>query len=244
MNQIRIGNTIIKNRKLKKITQTELADILGVSNRTVINWETGKCLPDYSLLLPLCNALDITINELLTEKKESNSKTTEEIIIEYLDRNRNQNIKEYQKLGKILLYGGTTLSFFTLFCLEPTFLEIVNMYPIIGMLLACWGFTYINRKYTFKKRFKLNILFFITFFLIVFGYDIIEVKMKNNIPRYQLTAIARLGITYIETPLYDAYSCYETEDKFTLIPATLKSYEDEEKIVHELKQKYCKELGE
>lgn len=249
MDQVKIGNIIAEKRKEKKLTQSELAEKLNISNRTIINWEKGKCLPDYSLLIPLCNNLDITINELLTGEKDSTKKTSEERIIEYLDRNRKQNIKEYQKLGKILLYGGIFLSLFSLLFLKPISPEIENMYPIIGMILATYGYSYINKKYTFKRRFKLNTLFFITFFLIIFGYDIIEVIFNNKIPRYQLTHISRFGISYIETPLYDAYYCYETDEefnkeKFTIIPASLKLYEDTEEVIHQLKQKYCKEVGE
>lgn len=66
MNQIKTGKFISDMRKKKSYTQRQLAEILGISDRTVSKWETGKGLPDVSLMLPLCDALDISINELLS----------------------------------------------------------------------------------------------------------------------------------------------------------------------------------
>ena len=64
MNQEKIGNYIKLKRKSKKITQEQLSEKLGVSNKAVSNWENGKNMPDLSLFKPLCEILDISINEL------------------------------------------------------------------------------------------------------------------------------------------------------------------------------------
>ena len=69
MDQEKIGKFIAKCRKAKKITQSELAEQLGVTNRSVSNWENGKNMPDLSLFKPLCEILEITINELLSGEK-------------------------------------------------------------------------------------------------------------------------------------------------------------------------------
>ena len=74
MDQIKIGKFIAKCRKDNKITQSELAEKLGVTDRAISNWENGKNLPDVSFFKPLCNELNITINDLLSgEKVEKNS---------------------------------------------------------------------------------------------------------------------------------------------------------------------------
>lgn len=65
MDQILIGNYLAKKRKEKNMTQSTLAERLSVSNKTISKWETGKCMPDYSIIVPLCQELDITIAELL-----------------------------------------------------------------------------------------------------------------------------------------------------------------------------------
>ena len=64
MNQKKIGLFIAKCRKRRKLTQLELAEILGVSDRSISNWENGVCLPDASLYRLLCDVLEISINEL------------------------------------------------------------------------------------------------------------------------------------------------------------------------------------
>ena len=69
MDQKKIGKFIQERRKLKELTQVELADKLGVSNRTISSWENGNSLPDYSMFQDLCNELDISINELLSGEK-------------------------------------------------------------------------------------------------------------------------------------------------------------------------------
>lgn len=72
MNQEVIGKFIAKCRKEKDMTQQELADRLGVTDRAVSHWENGRRLPDYSLIKELCSVLSISINELFSGEKISN----------------------------------------------------------------------------------------------------------------------------------------------------------------------------
>lgn len=69
MDQIKIGKFIAETRKLQKLTQKQLADTLSISDKTVSKWECGKGLPEVSLMLPLCNTLNITVNDLLSGEK-------------------------------------------------------------------------------------------------------------------------------------------------------------------------------
>ena len=66
MNQVKIGNYISKKRKEKNLTQEQLAEKLGVTDRAISNWENGKNMPDLSLFKPLCDELGISINELMS----------------------------------------------------------------------------------------------------------------------------------------------------------------------------------
>lgn len=69
-----IGKFIALKRKEKNLTQEQLAEKLGVSNKTVSKWETGKCMPDYSIVEVLCKELEITIAELMDgEEQEEKS---------------------------------------------------------------------------------------------------------------------------------------------------------------------------
>lgn len=66
MNQVEIGKFIAKCRKEKKLTQAQLAEKLDITDRAVSKWETGKSMPDSSIMLELCEILGITVNELLS----------------------------------------------------------------------------------------------------------------------------------------------------------------------------------
>ena len=102
MNQLATGKFIYQKRKQKNLTQEQLAEKLGVSNKTVSKWETGKCMPDYSVVKALCDELEITVAELMDgEKSEEKSVRTydEEQIMDLLKK-----IQDLEK-QKELLYG-------------------------------------------------------------------------------------------------------------------------------------------
>ena len=65
MNQANIGSYIARKRREKNLTQEQLAERLGVSNKTISKWENGKCMPNYSVIEALCQALSITLPELM-----------------------------------------------------------------------------------------------------------------------------------------------------------------------------------
>ena len=66
MDQIKIGKFISECRKKQNLTQAELADKLSITDRAVSKWETGRAMPDSSLMLELCEILKITVNDLLS----------------------------------------------------------------------------------------------------------------------------------------------------------------------------------
>ena len=65
MNQTAIGSYIARKRREQNLTQEQLAQQLGVSNKTISKWENGKCMPDYSIIQKLCEALHVTLPELM-----------------------------------------------------------------------------------------------------------------------------------------------------------------------------------
>ena len=72
MNSYVTGSTVKQLRETKKLTQTELAEKIGVSSKTVSKWETAKGLPDISLLQPLAQALNISVIELMNGEHITN----------------------------------------------------------------------------------------------------------------------------------------------------------------------------
>lgn len=71
MDQIKIGKFIADERKRKGYTQKQLSEKLAISDKTISKWERGNGFPEVSLLLPLCNELEITVNELLSGERVS-----------------------------------------------------------------------------------------------------------------------------------------------------------------------------
>lgn len=98
MDQIKIGKFISERRKLANLTQAQLADKLGITDRAVSKWETGKSLPDASIMLELCGILKITVNDLLSGEvvtMENYQKQSEEMLIEM--------VKEKEEKDRMLL---------------------------------------------------------------------------------------------------------------------------------------------
>ncbi len=88
MDQIKIGKFIASRRKEQGMTQAVLAKKLGISDRAVSKWETGKSMPDSGIMLELCGLLKINVNELLSG---------EGIMAESYDRRAEENLLEMRR---------------------------------------------------------------------------------------------------------------------------------------------------
>ena len=112
MNQLATGKFISRKRKEKNLTQEQLAEKLGVSNKTISKWETGKCMPDYSVVKPLCDELGITVAELLDgEESEEKSLRTydDEQIMDLLKRTQDLEKQKNLLYGILLIVMGIAL---------------------------------------------------------------------------------------------------------------------------------------
>lgn len=116
MNQEKIGKFIQELRKEKNLTQSDIAEKLGVTNRSISNWENGKCMPDLSLFKPLCEIFDISINELMSGEKISNDNyqsKLEENIINTID----EKTKYFDRTG-YLIFNTLGIVIFLVSCLS------------------------------------------------------------------------------------------------------------------------------
>lgn len=112
MNQLVTGKFISLKRKQKNMTQEQLAEKIGVSNKTISKWETGKCMPDYSVAKSLCEELEITVAELMDgEVSEEKSVRTydEEQILDLLRRTQELEKQKYMLYGIVLIVMGIAL---------------------------------------------------------------------------------------------------------------------------------------
>lgn len=135
MDQIKIGKFIAKMRKEQSYTQRQLADILGISDKTISKWETGNGLPEVSLMMPLCNSLHINVNELLSGERltvsEYKNKAEENMI------NLMQEKEESKKkiIISVIVCALTILSGVTMFVLSGA-LEIEIWLRILLLLIG------------------------------------------------------------------------------------------------------------
>lgn len=109
MDQIAIGRYIVRKRKEQNLTQEQLSEQLGVSNKTISKWENGKCMPDYSLIQKLCEALDVTLPELMDgEDAAENSVRVydDEQILDLLRRTQELERQKNTLYGLVLIVLG------------------------------------------------------------------------------------------------------------------------------------------
>lgn len=116
MDQEKVGKFIAECRKEKGLTQAQLAEKFGISNRAVSKWETGKSLPDASIMIDLSNYLGITVNELLTGERfdmEEYKEKAEQTIVE-VQKEKEQTKKNYKKAIIIILIFVLILTYLAL----------------------------------------------------------------------------------------------------------------------------------
>lgn len=132
MEQEMIGKFISACRKEKGLTQMQLAEKLNITNRAVSKWETGKSMPDVSLMLDLCSILGITVNELLSGERiimEDYQKRAEENLME-LQAKKEKAQGELNSILKILIV--TFSSFFVLNIVLNYFFPEINFNNLLG----------------------------------------------------------------------------------------------------------------
>lgn len=138
MNQEKIGTFISELRKEKSLTQEQLGEKLGVSQKSVSRWETGKNMPDISLLKPLSEELGITVSELIEgERKLDVNKAADESldqVIEYAIKSREQNVTLWNDINFITsVFGVLTIVLLVIgIVLQHLMLPLI----ILGILLV------------------------------------------------------------------------------------------------------------
>ena len=168
MDQSKIGKFISIKRKEKNLTQLELADKLGVTDRTISNWENGKNMPDLSLFKPLCDILDISINELLSGEEitdeDYNDKLEENLIntISYVE-NKDKNINLIKAIILIILSViGIVLN--NIFVND---IESKNYINIVCLIVLIYYLKHLSIKYKLFRRIMALILVIVCIFCFI-----------------------------------------------------------------------------
>lgn len=156
MNQEKIGKFIAEKRKNKKLTQAQLAEKLGVSTNAVSKWERGLCLMDMSLLKPLSEILEVSVNEILSG---------EEIADEDIEKKCEENIVGLTELVNLrtMKYGIIGMAiFFMVLVLISTFKD-TSPSALVSLLCAYNSVTFLSRYKIRKDKSDLfaGVMFFI-----------------------------------------------------------------------------------
>lgn len=136
MNQDKIGKFIAEQRKSMNLTQEQLAEKLGITDRAVSKWERGLNLPDASLMIELSNILNITVNELLTGeiiKKENYMEKVEENLI-VMARQKEESDKRLLAMEIVI---GVLMSFvFFVLIFVASFIEMEEWLRVTLILIG------------------------------------------------------------------------------------------------------------
>lgn len=233
MNQEKIGKFIAKCRKDKKMTQSELAEKLGVTDKSIGNWENGRNMPDLSLFKPLCDVLGITINDLLSGEKISKDKYQErfeENIVNTIDYSTKRINKYSNVIGLLLVIFGLFISMSAIM-IFPSESSWGSIYSVFGVVLFVFGISKLTNKMKMWKRLLLILLIFLGTLGILFFTDYINVKRNNVAPMFRETSMYLGGdeeLLYYDTPFYDVIKC---SDKFNIVK--------NKKYTHEELFEYC-----
>ena len=121
MDQIKIGKFIAACRKEQRLTQLQLADRLGITDKAVSKWERGIAMPDTSIMLELCEILEINVNELLSGEKitmENKNQKNEELMLDLAKEIAQKNKTIWTTMWVIIivsmigLLGGSAVVYF------------------------------------------------------------------------------------------------------------------------------------
>lgn len=134
MDYAKIGRFIAEKRKEKGMTQKELASQLNIGDKAVSKWETGRGMPDNSIMLPLCSLLGINVNELLmgeTLSEKDYNESTEDIILTLMEEKESLKKKNKRNLFSCVLVILLTVTLFFLTIMSTQSSDFVQL----GVLL-------------------------------------------------------------------------------------------------------------
>ena len=146
MDQVKIGKFIAARRKGAKLTQMQLAEKLNITDRAVSKWETGKAMPDTSIMLDLCDVLEISVNDLLSGEVvsvENYNKKLEQNLFEMVQQ---KEAADKRLLSLEILIGVLVTAIFLSLALVASFMQMANwlraLLIVVGFIIFCIGCAY------------------------------------------------------------------------------------------------------
>lgn len=145
MDLIKIGKFIADCRKKKNLTQMQLAEKLNITDRAISKWECGRAMPDSSIMLQLCELLEISVNELLTGEKLEMEKYNKQVELNLIEMAKQKEASDKRLLNMEIVLGvsGTILFLVAILCAAFIDLQIwarivIIISAFILFLLMCF----------------------------------------------------------------------------------------------------------
>jgi len=145
MDQLKIGKFIAERRKQKNLTQMQLSEKLGITDKAISKWERGIAMPDTSIMLELCDILGISVNELLSGEKinmENNNQKNEQLLLEMAKELEKKNKTIWTAMWTIMavsiigLIGG--LAIIAFFMPEGPWMLVAILMLCAVFLIPCF----------------------------------------------------------------------------------------------------------
>ena len=145
MDQLKIGKFIAECRKQKQLTQLQLADKLGITDKAISKWERGIAMPDTSIMLELCDILCISVNELLNGERinmENSNEKNEQLLLGMAKELETKNKTIWSSMWAIMIVSMTALIagiFIVVFLIPEGIWQLVTIIGIcIVFLIPCF----------------------------------------------------------------------------------------------------------
>lgn len=220
MNQEKIGKFIALKRKKLKFTQGEVAEKLGVTEKSVSNWENGRNMPDLSLFKPLCEVLNITINELLSGEelaKEDYQERLEENIVNTIDYSTKKINKYSQIISLFIIIFGLFIAMSAIM-IFPSESSWGSIYSVFGIVIFTIGISRLTKDLKIYKRTLIILAIFIGAMGVLLFTDYLNVKLNNEPPMFRTIATTINETIYYDTPFYDVFRCNKnTKEEYYVI---------------------------
>ena len=145
MDQTKIGKFIAECRKQKNLTQMQLSEKLGITDKAISKWERGIAMPDSSIMLELCDILGISVNELLSGEKismENNNQKNEQLLFEMTKELERKNKTIWTSMWAIMIVSMTALFagiFIAAFLIPQGVWQLVAIFGVcVVFLIPCF----------------------------------------------------------------------------------------------------------
>ena len=143
MDQIKIGKFIAKCRKNQNLTQMQLAEKLNITDRAISKWENGKAMPDSSIMLDLCNELQISVNKLLSGEVIKMDNYNEKLELNLLDMVKQKEQSDKKMLSLEIVIGYISSITFLVLIFVASYAEMQDWIRIIlivfGLIIFAVG---------------------------------------------------------------------------------------------------------